>query len=212
MGGHAGGEVAACVALHAVAGPLPEAPSRIEAVRLAFQRAHRRIQEVAAQHPEWREMGTTLTVVWVKGGVALVGHVGDSRAYLVRRGTAVRLTQDHSLVAELVRNGQLTERQARSHPHRHVLTRALGADPLPAVDVVEVALQAGDRLVLCTDGLIAALDEEEIARAVASATCAAQAADALVREATRRQAPDNVTAVVGFVEDGDLEQGAPRGA
>lgn len=212
MGGYAGGEVAARLALDAVAEPLPQAESRAEAVRLAFERAHRRIQEVAGQRPEWREMGTTLTAAWIAGGRALIGHVGDSRAYLVRQGTALQLTQDHSVAAELVRNGHLTEEEARHHPHRHVLTRALGGDQVPEVDVLEVPLQAGDRLVLCTDGLTAALEAEEIARIVDAAPSAAAAAEALVQEATRKQAPDNVTAVVAFIEDGDLEQEAPRGA
>lgn len=212
MGGYAGGEVAARLALEAVAEPLPQTPSPAEAVRLAFERAHRRIQEVAGQHAEWREMGTTLTAAWISASRALIGHVGDSRAYLIRQGTARQLTQDHSVAAELVRNGHLTEQEARRHPHRHVLTRALGGDRMPAVDVLEVELLPGDRLVLCTDGLTTALEAEEIARTVAEAPSAREAADALLLEATRKQAPDNVTAVVAFIEDGDLEQEAPRGA
>ena len=92
MGGHAGGEVAARLALDALTDPLPPAESRTEAVRQLFHRAHRRIQEVAGQHPEWREMGTTLTAAWISRNRVLIGHVGDSRAYLVRQGTAVQLT------------------------------------------------------------------------------------------------------------------------
>lgn len=212
MGGYAGGDVAARLALGAIAGALPQAADAAAAVRLAFHNAHRSIAEVAGRNDRWREMGTTLTAAWLLHGRAVIGHVGDSRAYLIRQGHLRQLTQDHSVAAELMRNGSLTEQEARRHPHRHVLTRALGGAEPPEVDVVEVPLQAGDRLVLCTDGLTAALEGDEIVRVVASASSPIEAAEALVRQATGKQAADNVTAVVAFIEDGDLEQEAPRGA
>lgn len=212
MGGYAGGDVAARLAAETLAAPPLAAPPQAGAVRAAFERAHTRIREMAARHPGWQEMGTTLTAAWVGQGRLVVGHVGDSRAYLVRGGRATQLTQDHSVAGELMRDGHLTQQEARRHPQRHMLTRSLGGERAPEVDVVEVPLAPGDRLVLCTDGLTGALETDEIARMVSGAHSAREAADALLREAIRRQAPDDVTVVVAFVEADDLEGEAAPGS
>lgn len=212
MGGYAGGHVAARLATETLAEPGAAWPDGPEAVRLAFERAHRRIREAARRHADWREMGTTLTAAWVGGGRLLLGHVGDSRAYLVRGGGAVQLTEDHSVAGELVRDGRLRPEEARRHPQRHVLTRSLGGDRLPRVDVVELPLVRGDRLVLCTDGLTGALEADEIARMVSGAPSARAAAEALLQAALRRRAADDVTAVVAFVQEADLQPQASPGS
>ena len=210
MGGHRAGEVAAAIALACVQQPLPAGLPVGEAVRRQFGAAQQAIRAEAWRRPERAGMGTTLTAAWLVGGRAVIGHVGDSRAYLVREGRAVQLTQDHSMAAELVRNGQLSPEEALRHPHRHVLTRSLGGPEEVAVDVVEVPLRAGDRLVLCTDGVSGALPEDELARVVGGASSAQEAASALVRRAAALGSLDDMTAVVAFIQAEDL-QPAPGG-
>lgn len=212
MGGYAGGEVAARLALSAVCELEGQVVLGPQVVRQVFEQAHRRIQETSAREPRWSEMGTTLTVVWVENGRAFLGHVGDSRAYLLRDGSLRQLTDDHSVAAELVRNGTLTEQEARRHPHRHVLTRALGGAGTPDVDVAEIVLARDDRLVLCTDGLTTLLEPNELAECVMSARTPEEAAKNLVARASLADAPDNVTVAVGFVGEEDLEQEALPGA
>ncbi|HEY8486137.1 MAG TPA: protein phosphatase 2C domain-containing protein [Limnochordales bacterium] len=204
MGGHRAGEVAAALALACVRQPLPARRAAREAVRELFDQAHRTIQEQALLHADRRGMGTTLTALWVVDGRAVVGHVGDSRAYLVRQGVAHQLTQDHSVAAELVRNGTLTQEEAWHHPHRHVLTRSLGGPEPVTVDVVEVALQPGDRLVLCTDGVSAVVRDGELAQVVQSCTSAQQAACSLVELARARGSRDDMTVAVAFIDAGDV--------
>ena len=206
MGGHQAGEVAAALALASVQQPLPPELPVEEAVRRLFARAQQTIQEEARRRADRAGMGTTLTAAWLVDGRAVIGHVGDSRAYLVRGGRARQLTEDHSVVAELVRNGSLSAQEALRHPHRHVLTRSLGGPGEVAVDVVEVPLQPGDRLVLCTDGISTAVPEAELARAVGSAASAEAAARALVQLAAAGGGADDMTAVVAFIGPDDLRQ------
>ena len=204
MGGHRAGEVAAALALASVQQALPPELPVQEAVRRLFARAQRTIQEEARRRADRAGMGTTLTAAWLVDGRAVIGHVGDSRAYLVRDGRAWQLTEDHSVVAELVRNGSLSAQEALQHPHRHVLTRSLGGPGEVEVDVVEVPLQAGDRLVLCTDGVSTAVTEAELARVVGSAASAEAAAQALVQLAAAGGSADDMTAVVAFIGADDL--------
>jgi len=141
-------------------------------------------------------MGTTLTVALLRPGRVHVGHVGDSRLYLWRRGELRQMTADHSVAAELLRAGQIDEAAARVHPHRHVLTRAIGALPELEVDLIEFPLEPGDGLLLCTDGLSCLVDEEDMLRVLAEHPTAQAAADALVQLALARGGIDNVTVVV----------------
>ena len=114
-------------------------------------------------------MGTTMTVALVEGSVVTIGHVGDSRAYLLRDDQLTQLTQDHSLVAELVRSGRLSAKEAESHPRRSVITRALGTDSEVEVDVLSLRAQDRDIFLLCSDGLTSMVSDEEIARLLLSA-------------------------------------------
>lgn len=145
-------------------------------------------------------MGTTVTAVGVLGtGEVAIVNVGDSRAYLVRDGSLLLLTEDHSVTAELVRLGELSEEEAAEHPLRNVLTRAVGVGPTVEVDGRVHAPRAGDRLVVCTDGLFNEVPEEEIRTLVDSTNDVGDAADVLLDRALANGGRDNVTVVVAEV-------------
>lgn len=191
MGGHIGGEVASRVALQAaVTAAGAEAEERVRIANLAI------IDEVL-ERPRLAGMGTTLTLaVLGEDGVVDCAHVGDSRAYVLSEGRLEQLTRDHSLVAEMVESGELHPDQAAVHPFRSVVTRALGLERSLEVDRVSRTLRAGDRLLLCTDGLTAMADDEEIAAILAGSDTPRDAADALVTAANRRGGADNTSVVV----------------
>jgi protein phosphatase len=141
-------------------------------------------------------MGTTMTVALVEDAVVTIGHVGDSRAYLVRDGAVDQLTEDHSLVAELIRSGKLSPEEAESHPQRSVITRALGSDPDVDVDTFTVEAHPGDVFLLCSDGLTSMVGDESILEAVEGHRGDLDgAASELVRRANRAGGEDNITVV-----------------
>jgi protein phosphatase len=143
-------------------------------------------------------MGTTVTAALLLGGQLNLAHVGDSRGFLMRGSEIQQITVDHSLVAELVRNGGLTEAEASMHPQRNVLTRALGTEPLVAVDIWQGALEDGDALILCSDGVTRHLGVEDLKRTVMGNASPEEAAAALVDLANRRGGTDNLTVVVAL--------------
>lgn len=202
MGGHAGGDLAAALAVEALVevttdpdGP----PDPDERVRLAIGVAQRRIQAAAAENEEQAQMGTTCVAALLNGHRLHLGYVGDSRAYLYTRGRLEQLTSDHSWVNEQVQAGLLAPADAVRHPMRHVITRALGqgeADP----DLVHRDLQPGDWLLLCTDGLTGPIDDATIERTLALADHPEVAARELVEMANRAGGPDNVTALLVRLE------------
>jgi protein phosphatase len=227
MGGHQGGEVASRTAIEAlrasVASGLP--------INEAITRANDAVLKRAEGNDELAGMGTTLTAVVVAGGSQLlVGHVGDSRAYLLRGGVLERITEDHSLVEELVREGRLTPEQAEVHPQRAIITRALGVEPFLDVDLYTVAVESGDRLILCSDGLTTMLREREVERLARTESDPQRAAETLVDAANAAGGEDNITVVVldvvevdaaeapdpiglaESVETGDAEPDAPEPA
>jgi PPM family protein phosphatase len=151
-------------------------------------------------------MGTTLTLAVVDDGLVSIGHVGDSRAYLVREGRLEQLTEDHSLVGELMRSGELSAEEAESHPQRSVITRALGTDPDVDVDTFEVALREGDLFLLCSDGLTSMVDDDEILDLVERhRNDLDRVVQVLIRAANRGGGEDNITVVAFAVEDEDEE-------
>ncbi len=212
MGGHAAGEVASsaaveeflrCERAHRDLDPLRR-------LRGCLQAANRALLDMAREDPGLKGMGTTMTVMLLDNG-AYLGHVGDSRAYLVREGELLPLTRDHSLVEKLVREGLLTPREARRHPRRNVILRALGLTPDLSADLVRVDVQPGDRILLCTDGLTSHLEEKELAlllREEDLEECAAR----LVEEANSRGGEDNITVVLVELEEADEHLFPPRGA
>jgi len=193
MGGHRGGEVASHTAVEA----LRAAVASGSALNDAIERANTAVLSRAAGDEELTGMGTTLTAVIPIGGrQLLVGHVGDSRAYLLREGTLQRVTDDHSLVEELVREGRLTPEQADAHPQRAIITRALGIDDEVDVDVYTLDVEPGDRVLLCSDGLTTMLRERDVERLLRTEREPQHAADALVDAANASGGEDNITVVV----------------
>ncbi len=196
MGGHEGGLEASRLAVETVR----EVYDRVfnddpqAALAESFAAAHTRIQDYAEQHPAFHGMGTTCTALVLRGRQLYFAHVGDSRLYLVRGAQILRLTRDHSYVGRLVESGIVRAEDAEKHPQRHILTAALGAGRDVVVDGAEqnVALQEGDDLLLCTDGLWSVVTEEELEMAV-SHNSPADSCAALVKLARQRGGPDNIT-------------------
>ena len=196
MGGHQTGEVASQQAVSTFRTALDRSRATAPtAMARASQAANLEIYEYALEHPEHRGMGTTLTTVLIDDQVAIVGHVGDSRAYLVRDGQIEQLTFDHSWVADRVRQGLLTQDEARRHRWRNVITNALGATTAFKLDLHHFELRDGDRLMLCSDG-VSMLLSELVMQQIISDNPPTQAAQRLIEEANDRGSPDNVTAVV----------------
>jgi PPM family protein phosphatase len=197
MGGAQAGEVASRLAAAAFR-EFHEADELDPETRVAaiIQEANRRIYERARSDAQASGMGTTITAALVSGSGVAVGHVGDSRAYRLRQGQLEQLTEDHSLVADLVRSGRLTPEEADTHPQRSVITRALGTDPEVDVDTFTVEAEPGDVFLLCSDGLTTMVDDEEVSQTVARADTLEQAAKALVKAANRAGGEDNITVVL----------------
>ena len=200
MGGAKAGEVAAQIAVDSVAGLGGEAGA--DEVRAAVEEANRAIRRMARDDADKSGMGTTMTAALLRDGRLDVVHVGDSRAYLWRGSTLSQITEDHSVVAELVRRGTITAEEAEHHPHRNVITRALGADAEVTADVMSADLREGDVVLVCSDGLSSYVPEPAIAGALAGAATLGEAARALVALANEAGGADNVTVVLGRVGTG----------
>jgi PPM family protein phosphatase len=197
MGGALAGELASRMCAEAFAELDLIQHQGEEALRATISVANRRIWDRSRTDAETSGMGTTVTAALVgENGVVSFAHVGDSRAYLLRDGALQRLSEDHSLVHELVRQGQLSEVEAEQHPQRSVITRALGTDEEVQIDTFSLEARPGDVLLLCTDGLNTMVSESDIAGALASQTGASDVARKLVRAALKAGGEDNVTAVV----------------
>jgi PPM family protein phosphatase len=210
MGGALAGELASRMCAEAFAELDLIQHQGEEALRATIGVANKRIWERSRTDVEATGMGTTVTAALVgDDGAVSFAHVGDSRAYLLRDGALQRLSEDHSLVHELVRQGQLSEVEAEQHPQRSVITRALGTEEEVQIDTFSLAAKPGDVLLLCTDGLNTMVSEQDIAEALGSPTEAADVARRLVRAALKAGGEDNVTAVVvRFGEAGDAEDDA----
>ena len=203
MGGHRGGEVASNLALQTVEQMFAQ---RQGTLTEQVERANRAVFERSQSDRDVSGMGTTLTAALIEGGAVRLAHVGDSRAYLFRGGKLQLLTEDHTLVHRMVVEGEITETEAENHPHRSVLTRALGVEGDVRVDETKVEVREGDRLLLCTDGLTGMLSEDEIESILQHVRDPQEAVDRLVREANRAGGIDNITAViVDFTEDGRVD-------
>jgi protein phosphatase len=197
MGGAQAGELASSLAASAVReDDHQESGSAERRVVELIQEANRRVYQRSAEDAAVSGMGTTMTVALVEDGTVTFGHVGDSRAYLIRDGKLEQLTEDHSLVAELVRSGQLSPEEAEIHPQRSVITRALGSDPDVDVDTFSIPAQEGDLFMLCSDGLTSMLDDERILETVEkNRSDLRRTAKALISAANKRGGEDNITVV-----------------
>jgi PPM family protein phosphatase len=196
MGGAKAGEVASGLAADAVQESSGDGATGEARVAALIEEANRRVFRRANEDREASGMGTTMTVALVEDERVAIGHVGDSRAYLYRDGRLEQLTDDHSLVAELVRSGKLTPEEAEAHPQRSVITRALGTDSEVDVDTFAVPARPGDLFLLCSDGLTAMVDDDTILEAIEQhRSNLAEAAKALVNAANRGGGEDNITVV-----------------
>ena len=209
MGGAQAGEVASQLAITQFAGDLPgeDGDGAEQRLALAVRRANAEIHALSESDVRRAGMGTTLTAAYVGRGEVSFAHVGDSRAYRLRRGELDRITEDHSLVEELLRQGRLTEEEAEEHPQRSIITRALGPEPDVEVDTVTVAAEDGDVYLLCSDGLTSMLGEGAIAEILRAAPDITVAAEQLVAAALDAGGRDNVTVVLFRVEEvGGVDQ------
>jgi protein phosphatase len=205
MGGEVHGEIASAMAVETVVKHCLDAETNptaqvIGAVQPYWSARTQHLAKAAEKNPDHRGMGATLTAAWIDGAKLSIAHVGDSRAYLLRSGSLLQLTRDHSLVAEQVRRGILTAAEAEESSMQSVLLRALGAQAAIEVDAEEHTLFPRDVLLLCSDGLTRMVTEPEIAGTLQAETDPARAAEKLVALANERGGPDNITVLTVRLE------------
>ncbi|MHB1044014.1 MAG: Stp1/IreP family PP2C-type Ser/Thr phosphatase [Eubacteriales bacterium] len=200
MGGHQAGEVASFTALRHLELDLARRLAENEAPRTALvdavNCANSQVFDLAARNHRLNGMGTTVTACLYRPGILFIAHVGDSRAYICRKDSIVQLTEDHSLVRELVKNGGISELEAAQHPQRNVLTRALGTEQTVLVDLYQTGVIPGDLLLLCTDGLTSHLSPQEIQAVVTGAPDPNAAVQKLLAKALACGGSDNVTIIL----------------
>jgi protein phosphatase len=212
MGGAQAGEVASQIVVEAFAAGLPDEGTPEERLSVVVQKANREIHDRSHSEAENAGMGTTVTAAYLDDDSVVLAHVGDSRGYLLRDGELARLTEDHSLVEELLRGGKLTEEEALEHPQRSVITRALGIEPIVEIDTWTYPLRPGDVVLLCSDGLTSMISEQQVQDLIAQAPDLDTAADRLIEAANAAGGRDNITVVLFRVEqasgdaDGEVDQ------
>lgn len=198
MGGHKAGEVASAIAIDQLKavfcqnGPITDA---IAAILAVFQNASDKIAQEAKVNAECDDMGTTFTMALRQGNILYVGHIGDSRAYLLDSKGIQMITKDHTLVAELVRSGGITRSEARNHPQRNVIMKALGSGCQPIPDIHEVEIEEECILLICSDGLSDLVEDQEIEEVLAGAPTLVDAVKILKEKALSRGGHDNITVV-----------------
>lgn len=198
MGGHVAGEVASRMAVEAVGNCFDAARGGdpLALLSQAITQANKMIFRMAQEDDGCAGMGTTVTAAFVEGTKLYWGHVGDSRLYLLRAGALSQITEDHSLVSELVKKGNITAVEALSHPHRNILTRAVGTGEDVLVDTGSFGLLPGDRVLLCTDGLTNMVADEEIAATLRQGGDVAALLAGMVEKANAAGGLDNITAIL----------------
>lgn len=200
MGGHKGGEVASTSARDDLLRELEGKTPSVATLSGAIEEVNRQIYHQQEHDDALTGMGTTLSVLWMSDNFVYIGHVGDSRVYLLRDGEFKQMTLDHSLVEQLVREGVLTEEEAQNHPMRNIITRAIGTDESVEVDVVVEERRKGDLWLACSDGLHGLVDDRQMRDALRQYT-PEKAADVLLKSALDAGGRDNVTLVI--VHDGE---------
>lgn len=198
MGGHKGGETASLVAVQVIKNALQGRSPEEGALKMAIEAANRRIFEMSRRDSTLTGMGTTLTMLWRDEKQILVGHVGDSRAYLFRDGVLSQQTEDHSMVAELLKNQLITPQMAETHPYRNVITRALGTNPMVQIDFLKIDKKPGDLWLICSDGLYNMVSDEHIAEVLTNLS-GERAVEKLLELAIDHGGTDNVSIVLGQI-------------
>ena len=200
MGGHNAGEVASAMAVQVFSRHMREVEHiTTQALCAAVERANDEVYRTALENEGMSGMGTTFSALAQQGGDVLLAHVGDSRIYLIREGAMFQLTTDHTLVEEMIRKGMLTPREARFHPHRNIITRALGTDPRIEIDLVQMAVRSGDVFFLCSDGMTNYAQEREILRTAVGEGDWQDKLKHLVSVALENGGADNITALFAVI-------------
>jgi len=214
MGGHQAGDVASQLAVDTFREAMKELPDELTAeqaktlLRQAILEANQVVFELAAQNEHYHNMGTTVVAALLADGFGVIAHIGDSRAYKLRDGEIRQLTEDHTLVNELAKSGQISAEEAANHPRRNVLTRALGTDAQVEVDVKGFAWKPGDVLLLCSDGLYSMVSDREMLETLEAAELDLDGkADRLIELALEAGGDDNVTVLLIDTEDGGSSNG-----
>lgn len=216
MGGAKAGNVASSIAAHTFADKVEELLSKtanpsIRALRMAVSRANHAVFQESISDPDFEGMGTTLVAALIRGSHAVLINIGDSRAYRIRGDEITQLTLDHSYVQELFRKGRLTAEEARNHPNRNLITRAVGVEEFVEADIFEGELAPTDLLLLCSDGLTGMLDDREIVSLVNASRSLDEAVDHLIAAACDNGGTDNITAILftgaGIIKQGEAENG-----
>ncbi|MNO21914.1 Serine/threonine phosphatase stp [compost metagenome] len=203
MGGHQAGDTASRLTVETIVQQLSSLPPGLssddcgEKLKEAILRSNQIVFKEASEHEEFRSMGTTVVAVLIGEREGMIGHIGDSRVYKFSKGTMVQLTDDHSLVNELLKNKQISQQEANVHPHRNVVTRALGTDPEVVVDMYPVTLEIGDILLLCSDGLSNYVTLEQMTHTLGSdALTLNDRADRMLQYALTAGGDDNISVVL----------------
>ena len=202
MGGHNAGEVASAMAVKTFSSEMAKKELDVsDRMFHAVECANETIFAEALADTAKAGMGTTLTAIALDAGRLYIAHVGDSRLYLLRRESILQLTTDHSLVEEMVSRGMISRDEAREHPQRNVITRALGTTPTAKVDLLTLRVKPGDVFLLCSDGLSGAVDEDELEKVLLSDYTDKTKAKRLIAAAEKNGSTDNITAMIARVED-----------
>ena len=198
MGGYAGGRIASAITVNVFKDHFHgvSAESYREDLSEMFQLCNSEILAAAQKDTLYREMGTTLTVLAAQDNRYYIAHIGDSRAYLYRRGKLKRLTEDHNVVAMLEKSGQITEKEAKTHPGKSMLTRVMGRKPMGEIDFYEGELKKNDLLLLCTDGISGYLEDREIAAFLKNNDEIEKKLENLVKKVLDQSGEDNITAIL----------------
>ncbi|QXE03052.1 Stp1/IreP family PP2C-type Ser/Thr phosphatase [Terribacillus sp. DMT04] len=214
MGGHKAGDVASELAISHLrqwftgASAFESPKEAEEAIQQAIKEINLHVYEESRQNEELSGMGTTIVAALCTDHFVTIAHIGDSRCYLLNEEGFKQVTEDHSLVNELVRSGQITEQDAENHPRKNVLLRALGTDQNVEMDVLSITWDAGDRLLLCSDGLSNKLDKQELLQYLTSEEDMEKIASQLVSVANDRGGEDNISLIIADLADAPVREGA----
>lgn len=211
MGGHQAGDIASQMAIDMISSELQSihwgmpVDACKQVLKEAIEKANEKIYEFASGQESYHGMGTTVVAVIASQELLIIGHIGDSRAYKIAGDSITQLTEDHSLVYELVKNGQITLEEADHHPRRNWITRALGTEPSVEVDLYEYSWRPGDTILICSDGLSGLVDSSDILRIIKTHAELDAAAEHLIQSALSEGGDDNVTVVL-LAHDSDSDE------
>lgn len=208
MGGHNAGEVASAMATEIISNELSNSEignsddDIVSSITASLDYANNEIYSKSISNSENAGMGTTAVVIYLNGKTAYIANIGDSRAYLIEKSGIMQLTTDHSVVQKLVESGSITPQEARNHPEKNIITKALGTEPLEDYDIYEFSVREGDKILLCSDGLTDMIEDSQINDILNQDKSPDEAVSALVAAAKENGGRDNITVVlISFIEE-----------